>query len=58
VPPVRIEILTAISGVEFASCYARRTQADLDGVLVNFIRLDDLKRNKEASGRLNLEQLS
>src|SRR5438270_7873 len=24
VPPVRLEILTTISGVEFAACYARR----------------------------------
>lgn len=62
VPPVRLEILTTISGVEFAACYARRSQAELDGVPVNLIRLDDLKRNKEASGRLkdrlDLEQLS
>jgi len=52
VPPVRLEILTTISGVEFAGCYARRREAELDGVRVNLIRLDDLKRNKEASGRL------
>jgi len=52
VPLVRLEILTTISGVEFAGCYARRRQAELDGVRINLIRLDDLKRNKEASGRL------
>jgi hypothetical protein len=61
-PPVRLEILTTISGVEFAVCYSRRHRTELDGVPVNFIRLDDLKRNKEASGRLkdrlDLEQLS
>jgi hypothetical protein len=44
--------LTTISGVNFADCYARRLEAELDGVTVNFIRLDDLKRNKLASGRL------
>ena len=62
VPPVRLEILTTISGVEFTGCYARRLQAELDGVPVNFIQIDDLKRNKEATGRLkdrlDLEQLS
>jgi hypothetical protein len=62
VPPVRLEILTTISGVEFADCYARRREAELDGVRVNFILLDDLKRNKRASGRLkdllDLERLS
>ena len=52
VPPVRLEILTGISGVEFAECYARRHAAELDGVCVNLIRLEDLKRNKQASGRL------
>jgi len=62
VPPVRLEILTSISGVEFADCYSRRQQSELDGVTVNFILLDDLKRNKAASGRLkdrlDLERLS
>ena len=52
VPPVRLEILTTISGVDFTDCYARRVEADLDGVTVNFIQLDDLRRNKQASGRL------
>jgi hypothetical protein len=62
VPPVRLEILTTISGVEFSDCYARRREAEIDGVPVNFIRLDDLKRNKRASGRLkdllDLERLT
>jgi hypothetical protein len=61
IPPLRLEILTSISGVEFADCYARRLEAELGGITVNFIRLDDLKRNKRASGRLkdqlDLEQL-
>ena len=52
VPPMRLEILTTISGVDFTDCYARRVEADLDGVTVNFIQLDDLRRNKQASGRL------
>lgn len=61
VPPIRLEILTSISGVEFAECYSRRLETELDGVRVNLIQLDDLKRNKQASGRLkdqlDLEQL-
>jgi hypothetical protein len=51
-PPVRIEVLTAISGVEFGDCYPRRVQAMLDGVPVDLISLADIKRNKAASGRL------
>ena len=51
VPPVRIEIATTISGVDFAECYASRVQDTLDGVLVNLINLNHLKANKKASGR-------
>ena len=52
VPPVRLEVLTSISGVDFETCYSRRLVAELDGVKVNLIQLEDLKRNKLASGRL------
>jgi len=51
VPPLRIEILTSISGVEFRDCYARRQSATLDEVVVPFISIEDLKRNKRAAGR-------
>jgi hypothetical protein len=61
VPPVRLEILTSISGVQFADCYGRRLEVELDGVTAPLIDLDDLKRNKLAAGRLkdrlDLEQL-
>lgn len=51
VPPLRIEIITTISGVNFEECYAERTTDIIDDVKVNFISLSHLKRNKEASGR-------
>ena len=51
VEPNRIEIQTGISGIEFSQVYPRRVVADVDGVSVNIIPLDDLKRNKKASGR-------
>jgi hypothetical protein len=51
VPPVRIEIATTISGVNFSECYARRVVDVLDGVKVNLISLNHLKLNKKASGR-------
>jgi predicted nucleotidyltransferase len=50
-PPMRIEVLTTISGVEFAACYAARVTTMIDGVKVNLISLPDLKVNKQASGR-------
>jgi hypothetical protein len=51
VPPVRIEICTTISGVDFAECYADRVEDTLDGVSVDLIGLAHLKTNKKASGR-------
>ena len=51
VPPVRIEILTTISGVSFEECYPERVVDELDGVEVNLISLRHLKINKKAFGR-------
>lgn len=51
IPPMRIEITTGISGVEFDTCYAQKVVDVLDGVQVNIINLQDLKVNKKASGR-------
>jgi len=50
-PPMRLEITTAISGVNFDECFAERVVDTLDGVKVNFINLNHLKINKKASGR-------
>jgi len=51
VPPVRIELATTISGVNFAECYAQCVVDLLDGVKVNLISLQHLKLNKKAAGR-------
>jgi predicted nucleotidyltransferase len=51
VPPMRIEVLTAIDGVAFRNCFARREAVNLDGLKVNMISLSDLRKNKLASGR-------
>jgi predicted nucleotidyltransferase len=51
VPPVKIEITTSISGVEFDECYKERVTDTLDGIRVNLISLKHLKVNKKASGR-------
>lgn len=51
-PPRRIDLLTAIDGVEFAACYARRERIALDGgLVVDLIGLEDFKANKRATGR-------
>jgi hypothetical protein len=50
-PPLRIEILTSIDGVEFAECYRNKRIVTIDDIDVSFISLEDLKKNKKASGR-------
>jgi len=50
-PPMRIELLTTISGVRFEECYSERTVDVIDDVEVQIINLEHLKRNKQASGR-------
>ena len=49
-PPRRIDLLTTLPGVEFSECYASRITTDMDGVSVNFIDLENLKKNKKATG--------
>lgn len=50
-PPVRIEILTSISGVDFESCYAEKEMIRIEEMLVPVISLARLRQNKAASGR-------
>jgi predicted nucleotidyltransferase len=61
-PPSRIDLITTPDGVDFATCYINRLTVEIDGIVVNFIDLENLKRNKYASGRLqdlaDLENLS
>ncbi len=58
-PPMRLEVLTTIDGVEFGVAYARRTIDRIDRQVVNIISLEDLKSNKRASGRpKDLDDLS
>ena len=51
VEPSRIDILTAISGVEFFDAWERRHSIELDGIALNVISRNDLIANKRASGR-------
>lgn len=50
-PPLRIELLTSASGVDFHECFRTRVQDVIDGIPVHFISLEKLKENKQASGR-------
>ena len=50
-PPFRIDLLTSISGVDFADAEAGCKAAVLDGVPVRVIGKEALLTNKRASGR-------
>lgn len=52
VPPIRIEIMNSISGVEFQECFDDKIEEEWNGVKVYIISLVKLKKNKKASGRL------
>ena len=49
--PVRLEVLTGISGVTFAEAYARRVGVALGDLVVPFISFPDLIKNKTSTGR-------
>lgn len=51
-PPNRIDLLVSLLGVDFETCYAAKVRTVMDGVVVNFIDLENLKKNKRATGRL------
>jgi hypothetical protein len=44
-PPGRIDLLTAIDGVEFDDCYSRRINVEIAGINIPVIGLDDFKTN-------------
>ena len=51
-PPLRIEILTSVTGVSFGECYSTRATEEMkDGTPIHLIGLEKLKQNKRASGR-------
>jgi hypothetical protein len=49
--PLRIDVITAIDGVEFASAFPRRFTKRFSGNIMNFISMQDLKANKARVGR-------
>lgn len=51
IPPNRIDILTAIEGLQFAPCWDRRVDARFADVAVAYLGRADLIANKRAVGR-------
>lgn len=52
VPPVRIDLLTGVSGLDFDSAWANRVPTHLGALVVPVLGLADLITNKRASGRV------
>ena len=51
VAPRRIDIITAISGVEFDDAYQQRQIVEIEDLSIPILSLGDLIRNKRATGR-------
>jgi hypothetical protein len=61
-PPLRIDLLTAIDGIEFKEAWPKRVESTYGQQKVHVISKEDLVTNKRASGRkqdlLDLEDLN
>ncbi|WP_420385376.1 DUF6036 family nucleotidyltransferase [Roseivirga sp.] len=50
-PPVAIDIITELAGVDFSQCYSKALKRTFEGVTIRFLDFEDLIRAKTASGR-------
>jgi predicted nucleotidyltransferase len=50
-PPVRIDIINSIDGVNFEECFQKKSIINIDDLSVNFISLEDLITNKKNTAR-------
>jgi hypothetical protein len=61
-PPVSIDILTQLKGVEFNDAFLRAMYVDENGLMIRFIHLNNLIDAKKAAGRFkdldDIEKLS
>ena len=51
VPPQRIDIISAVDGLDYAQAARRAVKMNVDGLEIKVISLDDLIVNKRSSGR-------
>jgi hypothetical protein len=51
-PPNRIDLITTPDGIDFDTCYSSKLEIIVNDTPVQFIDLNNLKKNKKASGRL------
>ena len=51
IPPIRVDILMGIPGMEFDSAWQHRVEVNFDDLVVRFVSRQDLIQSKRASGR-------
>ena len=51
VAPRRIDIITAIDGVEFRSAHGQKLEISVEAMSIPVLSLEDLIKNKESTGR-------
>ncbi|MFC1515323.1 hypothetical protein ACFL7E_01040 [Thermodesulfobacteriota bacterium] len=50
-PPNRIDLITTAKGLNFEECYKSRVKLEIQNIQIDFIDMENLKRNKRATGR-------
>lgn len=50
-PPVSIDLMNRVKGMNFNDCFSKATLNDIDGISINLIHLNDLIIAKQASNR-------
>ncbi len=50
-PPLRIDLMTSVSGLRFDDAWPSRIEAEIEGVRVPILDRESFIRNKRASGR-------
>ena len=50
-PPNRIDILTTLKDLKFENCYKAKVDVEIQGLHIDFIDIENLKKNKRATGR-------
>ncbi|MBN2411287.1 hypothetical protein JXQ31_06310 [candidate division KSB1 bacterium] len=61
-PPYRIDLIFELDGVEFKTCYSNKMVLTIKDLKINFIDLENLRKNKKATARpqdiVDLERLA
>jgi Nucleotidyl transferase of unknown function (DUF2204) len=50
-PPLRIDIMTSVTGVRFREAWAHRVRANIEGMAICFLGRDQLIKNKASAAR-------